>query len=416
VNLLGIIEKLAADDPERTGVKLQPDRCLHGRARLSGCTACLDVCPTAAIQSERPIDGDRPPRADLPPAQGSRVRRPPSLNEAACVRCRACLPACPTGAYRAIDQLATVLQAASDRPGAGLELLCSYHPEPASGPAHLGVAVQVRGCLAGLGNGLLLALAVLAPGAIVLRTEACADCPLTGLHGAILRHVEQARQLLHPWNQADLFSCTCNSPAETMVSRPLHQAGARTYSRRNLFAPAADNEMPLPPWLAAALAEGDGSQRPANQRLLVAALERLNQRWPQTPPSLAGLGLASLYVDEDACTACGTCARICPTAALQFEQKQNAFRLTVSAQQCIACELCARVCAPGAIKVETAPSYYYLFNELGPLVMAEGVLDQCQKCGGSYAARPEQSLCTVCSIRRDHPFAPSWPPARACRT
>jgi formate hydrogenlyase subunit 6/NADH:ubiquinone oxidoreductase subunit I len=405
VNLLGIIEKLAADDPERTGVRLQQDCCLHARARLSGCTACLDICPTAAIQGEVPAEGDGP-------AQSPRAVRPPFLNEVACVRCRACLPLCPTGAYRAADQLADVLQIASLHTGTGLELLCSFHPEPSTGPAQPGVAVQVRGCLAGLGNGLLLSLAVLAGGPITLRTETCTECPLTGLHDTILGQVEQTRQLLNTWQLAGLIGCTGSHPAENGVARPLHQLGTRTYSRRKLFGFAANNETSLPPWLAAALA-GEPSNQPAtNQRLLMASLEQLNRCWPQSPPSLAGLGLASLHVDEEACTACGTCARICPTAALQFEANENRFRLTLSAQQCIACELCARVCTPGAIKVETAPSYYQLFNELGPLVMVEGVLDRCRRCNGPYAARPGHSLCALCSIRRDNPFASSRPSTR----
>jgi ferredoxin len=392
VNLFGVIERLADGDVARTAVRLEQDRCLHGRARLSDCSACLELCPSGAIHSGRP----------------------PSLAEVACVRCRACLPACPAGAYQAADEVTPLLQAAAQQPGTTLELICSFHPAPEMGAAEIDTAVRIEGCLAGLGNGALVALAALGLRQVVLRTEACGGCPLGALHSVISRQVEQVRQLLVAWELAAVVRCGNAASDPELVQRRLRRSGSVTYSRRKLFrlGAEAESELPLPPWLAVALSEEQSSPPSANHRLLLAALDHLNRSWPQAPPSLAGLGLGSLTVAADPCTACGTCARICPTAALTFEERDNRFRLTLAARQCIACGLCAQVCTPHAIELNTAPAYYQLFNELGPLVLAAGALSRCQRCNGFFAARPDRHLCGICALRPDSPFTSPLPPGR----
>jgi energy-converting hydrogenase A subunit P len=391
VNLFGIIEGLAAD-PEHTGVRLEQDRCLHGRARLAECTACLELCPARAIDAGRP----------------------PSLDRAVCVRCRACLPACPAGAYQAADALTPLLQVAAQQPGTTLELICSFHPAPETGAAEIDTAVRVEGCLAGLGNGVLVALAALGLRQVVLRTEACGGCPLGELHSVIGRQVEQARHLLVAWELAGVVRCGDAASDQEPVQRRLRRSGSVTYSRRRLFrlGAEAESELPLPSWLAAALTGEQSSPPSANHRLLLAALDHLNRRWPQAPPSLAGLGLGSLTMADDQCTACGTCARICPTAALAFEEKDSRFRLTLAGRHCIACGLCVQVCTPRAMELNTSPSYYQLFNELGPLVLAAGALSRCHRCNGFFAARPDQHLCGICALRHESPVTSRLPPGR----
>ena len=39
-------------------------------------------------------------------------------------------------------------------------------------------------------------------------------------------------------------------------------------------------------------------------------------------------------------TACGVCARVCPTGALQMETAESGFQLIFSPQICIGCDIC----------------------------------------------------------------------------
>ncbi|MDX1575590.1 MAG: 4Fe-4S dicluster domain-containing protein, partial [Kiloniellales bacterium] len=58
-------------------VRYDPDICVHGRSGKTGCTRCLDVCPTSAIASA-----------------GDTVE----INAQVCAGCGACASVCPTGA------------------------------------------------------------------------------------------------------------------------------------------------------------------------------------------------------------------------------------------------------------------------------------------------------------------------------
>src|SRR5215211_758378 len=58
-------------------IRFTPSLCAHSRSKITGCTRCLDLCPTGAIA----------------PA-GDHVR----IDAAVCAGCGACAAACPTGA------------------------------------------------------------------------------------------------------------------------------------------------------------------------------------------------------------------------------------------------------------------------------------------------------------------------------
>ena len=64
--------------------------------------------------------------------------------------------------------------------------------------------IRVRGCLAGLGVGTYLALAAMGLERIILRLDACEDCPWVSLQKVIQTQVElRPVKLLARWEKAE---------------------------------------------------------------------------------------------------------------------------------------------------------------------------------------------------------------------
>jgi formate hydrogenlyase subunit 6/NADH:ubiquinone oxidoreductase subunit I len=125
--------------------------------------------------------------------------------------------------------------------------------------------------------------------------------------------------------------------------------------------------------------------------------------------SLAGLRFSLLTVNDD-CTACGVCARACPTAALQMETAESTFRLTFSPQICISCDICSHLCALNAITLTHNPTFDQVFAGEVDQVVQQGCLTLCSRCRAPFAARTGMDLCPVCEFRRQNPFGSMMPP------
>jgi len=113
---------------------------------------------------------------------------------------------------------------------------------------------------------------------------------------------------------------------------------------------------------------------------------------------------------NDDCTACGVCARACPTGALQMETAESSYQLTFSPQICLACDICQHVCAPSAITVTHDPTFNQVFAGAVDQVVQQGSLTSCRKCRTPFAAQTGTELCPVCEFRRQNPFGSMMPP------
>jgi ferredoxin len=392
MNLLALIEGLAAGDSVPTGVTLEAARCLHSWDKAAACTACFDICPVAAIRPDKP----------------------PLLDSERCIRCRACLPGCPVAAYQAADELAPLFKQAARLPGGRLELICGPHPYAELGPAGMTTAVLTRGCLAGLGSGAYLALAALGPSQLHLRTDACADCPLGSLQSEIEAQVAKAQQLLDHWPDTAVIHCTGELNKAQLISRPARPANRPALSRRELFGLEAQQTRSLPHWLNEADETPDRKRPAPNHRLITAALAYLGQPDTEKPlPILDGLGLATITVAADKCTACGVCARACPTGALHFDEETEAdgFRLSLSVPDCVGCGLCDHVCLPEAIVVEPHLAWDQLFAGEKTRTLVAGPLAACERCSTKFWSKAGEPYCPICELRRQNPFASIVPPS-----
>jgi ferredoxin len=387
VNLLSAAEKLAAMD--RSSVVLHAESCLHSVDKYSTCQACDSICPAGAIQAGKP----------------------PQLDAQKCQGCLACLQICPTGAFQADDTIPNLLNCATRLETESLELLCEQNPLAEKGLKEASTAIRVKGCLAGIGSGGFLALLALGLGEVIVRDDACSGCPWGELKTQIEAQVASTQLLLSAWGREKALQLSGPLEEQALYMRPVWEASNPPLSRRDLFRLASRQGQ-----LAAArvLSEDhpNTGKHASRQRLrILAAITHLPQPAESCRTlSLEGLGFAVLTVSED-CTACGVCARLCPTGALQFtNQDDQRYQLDFDPRTCIGCAACMVVCGPQAIDMQTAPTFEQVFGSQEPVTLIAGDLAHCERCQAAYAARPGSHLCPPCEFRQKNPFGSMLPP------
>jgi NAD-dependent dihydropyrimidine dehydrogenase PreA subunit len=384
LSLFSAAERLSSLD--HSAVKLNLKRCLYSRDRFSGCEACFDICPVHAITPGKP----------------------PSLDSKKCENCLACLVACSMGAYEADDAVVSLLNAVTHLENSLLELVCVKNPQALLGISDESTGIRIRGCLAGLGSGTYLALAALGLEHIVVRTDACARCEWGTLFKQVEEQVNQAVLLLEAWDKDGIL--TCVSELNPSCERPLWEAANPPLSRRDMFRMVAQQGKVV---LARAIDNGQTSSNsgPGRDRLrLLGAIQHLPAPKMTAAPELDEMNFAVLSVSE-VCTACGVCARACPTGALQFNKSEDdsTYTLVFKGRNCISCEICNHVCAPSAITLDPAPTFAQIFSEES-ITLREGDLMRCSHCGTLTADLPGVSLCPLCEFRKEHPFGSMLPP------
>ncbi len=384
MNLLALAERLGEVMGSAT-VSFAPDRCLHALDKFSTCTACQNICPVGAIQFEPP----------------------PALSSDECQQCRACLPVCPVGAYAADDEAEALLNCARHLGVKSFEVLCALNPNFELGDPQAAAAVRIRGCLAGLGVGAYLGLVNQGFAKIMVRLDACANCPWSSLQSQIEAQISKAQQILAAWNLGETLVCVQPKMSD-LIKRPFWQAASPPVSRRGLFRGqdrAKDSEPKR---------EGEDVDKsnPFGERL------RLLRAFMKLPAPefddfiLKDLDFALITVNEE-CTACGVCSRACPTGALQMALDKDSFQLLFTPQACINCQICSHLCTPNALTISPVFRYDQIFSSSADQILQEGNVTRCAKCNMPFASRVAATLCPACAFRQQNRFGAAIPPGLA---
>jgi len=384
LSLFDAAERFASID--RSQVLLEQKHCLHSQDQHSDCAACFSVCPVEAIT----------------------VGKSPILNTEVCQSCLACIPVCPVGAYRADDDVSNLLNCITHVEGQPVELICGLHPRPETGMDSESIGIQINGCLAGLGIGAYLTLSALGLKRIIARTDACSSCKWHSLSPEIHRQTERTNRFLSAWDKID--NVICMDEIESPVERPLWNAKNPPLSRRDLFRMMAKQGQVA---VARAMENGmiTSKRQPGRDRLrLLSAVSHLPKYSSDPTFSLAEFHLATVTISE-ACTACGACARVCPTEAIQFQKnkEETTYKLSFKAGNCIGCDMCMRVCMPSALYVNHEPAFAQVFD-VETVTLLEGGLSKCSQCRALMATRSDTNLCPLCEYRRRHVFGSVLPP------
>ncbi len=384
MSLYSAAERLASLD--RSSVTFNPHRCLHTHDHFSDCDVCVQTCPTSAVKAGKP----------------------PVLDAEACVHCLACLPACPTGAFRANDAIPALLNCTTRSNSSRIELLCVNNPHCDRVSLQTAQGILWPDCLAALGSGGYLALGALGLQQVIVRLDACSQCPWISLRGEVEAQVAFACKLLTPFEKENTL-CWVDQ-AKERPEHPLLDVKNPPLSRRDLFRMAARQGQAA---LARAVewnAEADQPQPGIDRMRIVAALRYFSPPVSTANPVLDACGFSLVTVSED-CSACGSCWRACPTAALKFslDEAERSYQITFLPSACIGCGICERVCEPGAISIQAAPTFSDVFGVQEALPLRTGLFARCDRCNSVYPARDGTRLCPVCEYRRKNPFGSRLP-------
>ncbi len=368
---------------DRIRILIEDSACLNQRHRQAGCALCVQACPSHAIQ--------------VPDTA-------PVLDAERCVGCGACLPACPTGVFsQHILPEEMLLQAAARTANdERLAVACPVHPDPAGSRTPADRVFRHSRCLASMAVDYLLALSRDGRRDVWLDDSPCEVCPIGQAHGLVLASVQAGNTLLQ----------ACDRPARIRTvtqdggllrpgtaRRPVTQAVPQSLARRDVFAMfkrLAERSVDQP---AARL-------QPARQRLpqrVPLARQRLLhhiQVWnpaPNTTFPVDRTPFAAVQVDGDVCSACGLCARFCPTGALYMDSTADRFALNFRPDLCIDCGVCAVACPEQAVSFgEHLPVAAVTRGD--HLSLAGGTMTTCVSCSAPTAKRPQEhrSLCYSC--------------------
>ena len=330
--------------------------CAHSRSRKTGCSACIDVCSTAAIR-----------------ADGDGVAVEPHL----CMGCGACATVCPSGAmsyaYPAMpDQGARVrtLLAVYSRAGGRDATLLVHAPDAREAIARM--ARRGRGLPARViphevhhvaSTGLDLWMAALAWGA------AGVDVLLTG---------EEAPQ----YRDALAFQMRLGN----VVAEALGYQGEHFRIVDAADPMAAERALWSAPPALAVRASATFAATPEKRTTLALALDHLALHAP-TPrkviPLFAGAPWGRIDVNRDTCTMCLACVGACPEGALL--DHPEALRLRFIESKCVQCTLCAQTCPEDAITL--VPQLDVTADARAPRVLNEAEMVGCTACGKPLGTR-----------------------------
>lgn len=350
---LGELAELTGEFEKPKYFAFDPELCAHGRSGLTGCTRCIDACPTRAIGSA-----------------GDVVAVDPYL----CQGAGSCVAACPSGAmsyafpkssnllahlhgllddYRAAGGAGPVLLLHDGWSAAAIgERIAAQMPESV-----LPVEIEEIGS-----TGIDTWLAALAYGARAVRLAVTRGTPprVTGELGA---QTAFAASLLvgmgYSGNAIALLQCDAEDAAGAWEALP-----------------------------QAALARPARFAAPDDKRgTLRLAIEHLYRQAPDPKKVVelpAGAPFGEIRVARDACTLCMGCVSVCPAGALAAGGDLPQLRFTE--WNCVQCGLCESACPEDAIALHPR----FLFDAEArqqPRILHEEPPFCCVSCGKPFATR-----------------------------
>jgi ferredoxin len=331
-----------------------PNICAHGRRGISGCTRCLDVCPTLAITSI-----------------GDTVQVDANL----CQGFGSCSSVCPTGAityaFPGTSDLLAYIQIVLALYGesGGADPVLVFYDGASAGPIadEFAQALPENALpieLEEVGSaGMDTWLTCLAYGVRRVLVLTGAETPRS-VADALEREVKVSARILegmgYPGAAVELIGAgDVKTVTEAVASKQAIDLG-----RPARFVPPPEKRLLL---------------RTAINHLFEEASTR-----KKVEPLPAGAPFGRILVDKSACTLCMSCVAVCPTSALR--EGQGLPQLNFVEWSCIQCGLCETACPEDAIQSE--PRFLYDDGERSaPRLLHEEQPMCCISCGKPFATR-----------------------------
>jgi ferredoxin len=330
--------------------------CAHSRSGITGCTRCLDVCPTGAIT----------------PA-GDAVAIDPLI----CAGCGGCASVCPTGA-------ASYALPAADDLMRRLRVLLTTYARAGGRDAILLVHDESHGLplidtLARFGDGLPARVLPVAVNEITqVGIEQIAASFAFGAAGVAFLASAKPRHDLLPLDRLDTL-------AEALLPALGHDRAAltRIVSDDPDAVLAALRAMPKRGSdTAPATFQPTGTKR----QVMMLALREWQAHAPIRPERIAlpqGAPFGMVRVDTESCTLCLSCVSACPTSALSANPERPQLRF--QEDLCVQCGLCEKTCPESVISLEAQLDFTRV--NAAPVTLKEEEPYACDNCGTLFGTK-----------------------------
>ena len=316
--------------------------CAHSRAGQTGCTSCLDLCPTGAI---------------LP--DGDHVKVDPMI----CAGCGACSSVCPSGAisydappvdmtFRRVQVLAKAFLSAGgvaprllvhDAHGAEMIRLSARHGDGL--PAD--VIPMEMAAIGAFGHAETVAALAAGFASVTLLPGPGADRPALE-------------------TQVALSSAIAGGGKVALLDTPDPEAMSAALYSEKAPAPVASPVRPM-----------------GTRRQITRQAARALHPEAEALTLLEGAPYGAVLVNTDACTLCLSCVSLCPSGALGDNPDLPQLRFQEDA--CLQCGLCANVCPEDAITYE--PRLLLTEAALEQRVLHEEEPFACVECGKLFGVK-----------------------------
>ncbi len=328
-----------------------PEICAHGRSGLTGCTRCLNACPTQAISS----------LADS-------IEVDPYL----CQGAGSCSTACPTGAIvyaypRAKDTLHQIKTLLSTyREAGGVNPVLVLHDSERGAEQIASIAGQIPEnflplMLEEIGSAgmdtWLSALAYGVSGVLLL-------CP-DHVPGSVARELEHQVRIVKTLLQSMGYDDNRIQIIETNFIENINNHGIGDIDIETAGFAGMD-------------------EKRITQRFAIDHLYAQGNEKPEIMPLPEGAPFGQIMVDEQKCTLCMACVSVCPAGALEAGGESP--RLGFIEWNCVQCGLCENACPENAITRECR----FLFDNdqrMRSRTLNEDQPFQCIKCGKEFATQ-----------------------------
>ena len=345
---------------------LNAGSCIRSLSVDSECNKCEVICPTNAI-----VVGNNPL---------------PAINFADCVSCGACHGICPTEAlgldnFNATDFFFDFIEDEEHN------LISCKKNVP---------------CISALSVEHIISLAVLKK-ELVFDMGYCSSCEIASTcHPPILKNYEEATYLLEAMeNESEIRLediCYVAEDKETnrrgfLSAFNLKTVGAVKKSFEEEVEKASD-ELTQHTLQKSDIALLKKKKLPEKRKIFFTAIKRVEKPSQFHIVDADEVSFTSQkLMNEEACTACQMCYRVCPTGALTSDIKNS--KIDFDPFLCVKCHICHDVCEPNAITLSSSYNVKEFFEpEVQNLVAFK--VRRCDECNMIFSTNSNDRMCYRC--------------------
>lgn len=354
-------------------LSLDVSKCVHTSNKFATCDKCVSACPVNTIQID---DGTI------------------SFTPSECVGCGGCSAACPTAAY-SLDDFSSINYLFKFLEEESSVLTCKERPLP---------------CIAALSSEELMSISLISSQDITLDIGPCTECPIAQTNLQIIKERAQEVNFLLEAVQSDKILHVKELNYEV-------QNKSTSMSRRELFSKDAlknaltikqqfenrvastDEDVKINTATAEDIAKIKEKNLPDRRSLLLMAFKHAEVPEIFHTISIDDISFVSQKdLNEETCTNCQMCYRICPTGALRSDAKASV--INFNPLSCVQCHSCHDVCEPDAL---TLRKTFSLSNFFEPKIetLVRFTIKRCDECGNFFAYKGGEVMCQRCTIEEE---------------